>query len=154
MPPSYIKIAKEDFDWNKSSIRNSSPCLPLLPSSHLPLFLKSPLTVVSSRTPSAVLGTKDSSRTTLQLARLPFSGNGTHSEYQVLPLVLADKGLVFSNPIQDATSSMMSCNDANHSLGSPAQLTATVAAGTPITAYWNQVWPHNIGPMVRVEWGL
>jgi hypothetical protein len=42
---------------------------------------------------------------------------------------------------------MMSCNDANHSLGSPGQLTATVAAGQPITAYWNP-WGHNIGPMV------
>lgn len=29
------------------------------------------------------------------------------------------------------------------------QLTGTVAAGTPITAYWNQVWPHPYGPMVR-----
>lgn len=26
-------------------------------------------------------------------------------------------------------------------------MTATVAAGTAITAYWNQVWPHAIGPM-------
>lgn len=54
---------------------------------------------------------------------------------------------ICSNPIQDATDPTLACNDD----GTPGalQLTATVAAGTPITAYWNQVWPHAYGPMVR-----
>ena len=54
--------------------------------------------------------------------------------------------LPISNPIQDATDPTVACNDD----GTPGalQLTATVAAGTPITAYWNQIWPHPIGPML------
>lgn len=32
--------------------------------------------------------------------------------------------------------------------GAKAALSATVAAGSSITAYWNNPWPHNIGPMV------
>lgn len=53
---------------------------------------------------------------------------------------------MISNPIQDATDPTLACNDD----GTPGalQLTATVAAGTAITAYWNQIWPHNIGPMI------
>jgi cellulase len=51
-----------------------------------------------------------------------------------------------SNPITDATSSQIACNDDGTS--GALQLTATVAAGSKITAYWNQIWPHNIGPMV------
>jgi len=50
------------------------------------------------------------------------------------------------NPVQDLTSSLMACNDDGTS--APLQLTATVAAGTAITAYWNQIWPHPYGPMV------
>lgn len=40
------------------------------------------------------------------------------------------------NPITDATSSTIACNDDGTS--GALQLTGTVAAGTPITAYWNQ----------------
>ncbi|KAH9477564.1 Esterase/lipase/thioesterase [Psilocybe cubensis] len=50
------------------------------------------------------------------------------------------------NPIQDATDSQLACNDDGTS--GALQLTATVAAGTKITAYWNQVWPHPYGPML------
>ena len=48
------------------------------------------------------------------------------------------------NPIQDPTQTTMRCN-AN---GAASQLTATVAAGSKVTAYWNSPWPHNIGPTV------
>ncbi|KAI9685896.1 MAG: hypothetical protein M1822_004174 [Bathelium mastoideum] len=48
------------------------------------------------------------------------------------------------NPIQDPTSSSMTCN-AN---GAVANEVATVAAGSKIIAYWNAPWPHTIGPMV------
>jgi lytic cellulose monooxygenase (C1-hydroxylating) len=41
-----------------------------------------------------------------------------------------------SNPITDATSSQLACND--DGTAGALQQTATVAAGTPITAYWNQ----------------
>jgi hypothetical protein len=51
------------------------------------------------------------------------------------------------DPIQDATASTVGCNDDGTS-GQITQLTGTVAAGTAITAYWNQVWPHPYGPMV------
>lgn len=50
------------------------------------------------------------------------------------------------NPIQNATDPTLACNDDGTS--PPLQLTATVAAGSQITAYWNQVWPHNTGPML------
>ncbi|KAI0088953.1 cellulose-growth-specific protein [Irpex rosettiformis] len=50
------------------------------------------------------------------------------------------------NPITDATDSQIACNDDGTS--GALQLTATVAAGSAITAYWNQVWPHAIGPML------
>lgn len=52
-----------------------------------------------------------------------------------------------SNPITDATDPTIACNDDGTS--GALQLTATVAAGSSITAYWNQVWPHAIGPMVH-----
>ncbi|EIW61516.1 cellulose-growth-specific protein [Trametes versicolor FP-101664 SS1] len=50
------------------------------------------------------------------------------------------------NPITDATDAQLACNDD----GTPGalQLTANVAAGSAITAYWNQVWPHPYGPML------
>ncbi|KAI0329645.1 cellulose-growth-specific protein [Cubamyces sp. BRFM 1775] len=50
------------------------------------------------------------------------------------------------NPITDATDSQIACNDDGTS--GALQLTATVAAGSAITAYWNQVWPHPYGPML------
>lgn len=50
------------------------------------------------------------------------------------------------NPITDPTDPTLACNDDGTS--GALQLTATVAAGTPITAYWNQVWPHPYGPML------
>ncbi|KAI5120273.1 hypothetical protein M0805_005330 [Coniferiporia weirii] len=50
------------------------------------------------------------------------------------------------NPITDATVSTLACNDDGTS--GALQLTGTVSAGTAITAYWNQVWPHPYGPML------
>ncbi|EKM56323.1 glycoside hydrolase family 61 protein [Phanerochaete carnosa HHB-10118-sp] len=50
------------------------------------------------------------------------------------------------NPITDPTDPTLSCNDDGTS--SALQLTATVAAGSAITAYWNSPWPHAIGPML------
>ncbi|KAF7973587.1 hypothetical protein HWV62_14876 [Athelia sp. TMB] len=51
-----------------------------------------------------------------------------------------------SNPITDATDPQIACND--DGTAGALQLTATVAAGSAITAYWNQVWPHPYGPML------
>jgi len=48
------------------------------------------------------------------------------------------------NPLQDPTSSALTCN----SNGAVAAKSATVAAGSTVTAYWNNPWPHNIGPML------
>ncbi|THH18544.1 hypothetical protein EW146_g2456 [Bondarzewia mesenterica] len=50
------------------------------------------------------------------------------------------------NPITDPTDSSLSCNIDGASLGT-GQLSATVAAGSSVTAYWNQ-WPHTIGPVM------
>ncbi|KAJ7036621.1 glycosyl hydrolase family 61-domain-containing protein [Mycena alexandri] len=50
------------------------------------------------------------------------------------------------NPILDPTDPTLACNDDGTS--GALQLTATVKAGTPIVAYWNQVWPHPYGPML------
>ncbi|KZS96272.1 hypothetical protein SISNIDRAFT_547739 [Sistotremastrum niveocremeum HHB9708] len=50
------------------------------------------------------------------------------------------------NPIQDATDKTIACNDDGTS--GALQLTATVQAGSAITAYWNQIWPHPYGPML------
>ncbi|KAG6848731.1 Esterase/lipase/thioesterase [Arthromyces matolae] len=50
------------------------------------------------------------------------------------------------NPITDATDPTLACNDDGTS--GALQLTANVVAGSAITAYWNQIWPHNIGPML------
>ena len=52
-----------------------------------------------------------------------------------------------SNPITTATDPTIACND--DGTAGALQLTATVAAGSAVTAYWNQVWPHPYGPMVR-----
>jgi len=50
------------------------------------------------------------------------------------------------NPIQGATSATIGCNDD----GTPGALqqTASWAAGSQVTAYWNQIWPHNTGPVL------
>ncbi|KAJ6621517.1 cellulose-growth-specific protein, partial [Mycena sp. CBHHK59/15] len=50
------------------------------------------------------------------------------------------------NPILDPMDPTISCN--NDGSSGALQLTATVKAGSPITAYWNQVWPHPYGPML------
>jgi len=47
------------------------------------------------------------------------------------------------NPIQDPTQDIMRCN----TNGAVAAQAATVPAGSKITAYWNNPWPHNIGPI-------
>ncbi|EIW82545.1 hypothetical protein CONPUDRAFT_180590, partial [Coniophora puteana RWD-64-598 SS2] len=51
------------------------------------------------------------------------------------------------DPIQDPTDSYMSCNEDGANLGS-GQEYATVAAGSQIIAYWNNPWPHTIGPVM------
>ncbi|KAL9087052.1 MAG: hypothetical protein Q9165_006880 [Trypethelium subeluteriae] len=48
------------------------------------------------------------------------------------------------NPIQDPTSTGLTCN-VN---GAVANEIATVAAGSKVIAYWNNPWEHTIGPMV------
>ena len=50
-----------------------------------------------------------------------------------------------SNPITDATDPQLACNDDGSS--GALQLTANVKAGSAVTAYWNNPWPHPIGPM-------
>lgn len=50
------------------------------------------------------------------------------------------------NPITNPTDPTVACNDDGTS--GALQLTATAKAGSPITAYWNQVWPHPYGPML------
>jgi len=47
------------------------------------------------------------------------------------------------NPITDVSSSKMTCN----SPGTASPLSTKVAAGSKLTAFWNQ-WPHAIGPVV------
>jgi hypothetical protein len=54
---------------------------------------------------------------------------------------------LFSFPIEDATASTLACNDDGTS--SALQLTATVKAGSAITAYWSNPWPHPTGPVVN-----
>ena len=48
------------------------------------------------------------------------------------------------NPIQDPTLSTLVCND-NGAFG---KQTASVAAGSKVTAYWNVPWPHTLGPVI------
>ncbi|TFK44746.1 glycoside hydrolase family 61 protein [Crucibulum laeve] len=50
------------------------------------------------------------------------------------------------NPITNPTDGSLSCNTNGANLGS-GQLSATVAAGSKVIAYWNQ-WPHTIGPVM------
>ncbi|KAK3044928.1 hypothetical protein LTS18_015021, partial [Coniosporium uncinatum] len=47
------------------------------------------------------------------------------------------------DPITDVSSSRMTCN----SPGTASLLSTKVAAGSKLTAFWNQ-WPHAIGPVV------
>jgi len=49
------------------------------------------------------------------------------------------------DPITIPTSASLSCNTNGNALAS--QLSATVPAGTSVTAYWN-AWPHTIGPVM------
>ncbi|KAL0957121.1 hypothetical protein HGRIS_003214 [Hohenbuehelia grisea] len=49
------------------------------------------------------------------------------------------------NPIVDANDPTLACN--NDGTNPSGQLTATVAAGSKITAFWNE-WPHDTGPML------
>ncbi|KAF8060254.1 glycosyl hydrolase family 61-domain-containing protein [Lyophyllum atratum] len=49
------------------------------------------------------------------------------------------------DPILSATASTVACN--NDGAAGPNQLTATVPAGSTITAYWN-TWPHPQGPQL------
>ncbi|KAH9858935.1 glycoside hydrolase family 61 protein [Lenzites betulinus] len=50
------------------------------------------------------------------------------------------------NPITDPTDAHLACNTNGASLGS-GQQSATVAAGSKVTAFWND-WPHAIGPVM------
>ncbi|KAL5514765.1 hypothetical protein ACEPAG_2081 [Sanghuangporus baumii] len=50
------------------------------------------------------------------------------------------------NPITDAMDPNLACNDPGTT--TDPQLTATVPAGATVTAFWNNPWPHTIGPMM------
>lgn len=50
------------------------------------------------------------------------------------------------NPITDAMDPNLACNTPGTTVN--PQLTATVPAGSEVTAYWNNPWPHAIGPMM------
>ncbi|KAJ2922628.1 hypothetical protein H1R20_g14458, partial [Candolleomyces eurysporus] len=50
------------------------------------------------------------------------------------------------DPILSASSSSLACN--NDGNKGPNQLTAKVKAGSAIKQYWNQVWPHDTGPVI------
>ncbi|KAF9041534.1 glycosyl hydrolase family 61-domain-containing protein [Panaeolus papilionaceus] len=52
------------------------------------------------------------------------------------------------DPIQDASASTVACNNDGSALPDSQQLTATVTAGSAITAYWNNPWPHPQGPVL------
>ncbi|KAH9929537.1 cellulose-growth-specific protein [Epithele typhae] len=51
------------------------------------------------------------------------------------------------NPITDPTDSSLACNANGANLGS-GQQSATVPAGSDVVAYWNNPWPHTIGPVM------
>lgn len=100
-----------------------------------------------------VTGTGAGSHTIPPPDRPPFSALGVPSMYLSKPVFSAygsQRSYLASrsNPITDATDPQLACND-DGSAGA-LQLTATVAAGSAITAYWNQVWPHPYGPMVSI----
>ncbi|GJJ11149.1 hypothetical protein Clacol_005380 [Clathrus columnatus] len=50
------------------------------------------------------------------------------------------------NPITDVDDPNLACNDPGTT--TDPQLTATVAAGSTVIAYWNNPWPHTIGPVM------
>ncbi|KAG5350860.1 Esterase/lipase/thioesterase [Termitomyces sp. Mn162] len=77
-----------------------------------------------SLTPTPGIGIGVGNHTTPRLARHPFNVHGPHN----------------------ATDSTIACNDDGSS--GALQLTANVVAGSAITAYWNQIWPHDVGPML------
>ena len=83
------------------------------------------------------------------LAKQPFNGSGQlmskrehikHAEVSEL------SNLLFSySPIGDVTASYFACNNPGTTVD--PQLTATVTAGSNVTAFWES-WPHNIGPIM------
>lgn len=50
------------------------------------------------------------------------------------------------NPITTTTDPDLACN--NPGTVTDPQLSATVAAGSSVTAFWNNPWPHTIGPVM------
>jgi len=50
------------------------------------------------------------------------------------------------DPITDPSSSILACNNPGDAPGT--QLSATVAAGSKVVAYWNVPWAHNVGPVM------
>jgi len=79
---------------------------------------------------------RDGLLTTHRLAKPLFNVHGLHSKIFFSSDIFIQSKNLQSNPIQDATDPTIACNDDGTS--GALQLTATVAAGTPITAYWNQ----------------
>lgn len=126
--------------------------------------LRSPPTVVSSLTPTPATGIGEKHYIPCNtLSSIFFAGAGNHTTRLLDRLLSSVPGLLSktngmrqsvvnakvrddSNPIQDATDKTIACNDDGTS--GALQLTATVQAGSAITAYWNQIWPHPYGPMV------
>ena len=49
------------------------------------------------------------------------------------------------SPVEDVTLSYFGCNNPGTTVD--PQLTATVTAGSNVTAFWES-WPHNIGPIM------
>lgn len=95
----------------------------------------------------AVSGTTVGSRTIVLPARPLSNAPGQHSRPLVsFPPFSVLTFIIFSNPITSPTDPTIACNDDGSS--GALQLTANVAAGSAITGYWNQIWPHNVGPMV------
>jgi len=50
------------------------------------------------------------------------------------------------NPITSVSDPDLACNNPGTVVN--PQLSASVAAGTSVTAYWNNPWPHTIGPVM------
>jgi len=50
------------------------------------------------------------------------------------------------NPLTTTTDPNLACNNPG-TVTSPSKV-ATVTAGTSVTAYWNNPWPHTIGPVM------
>lgn len=96
-------------------------------------------------------GTMDGTLIILPSAKPPFSALGLFSRFIPFPFGVETTYSIhsISDPITDATASTVACND--DGTAGALQLTATASAGTSITAYWNQVWPHPYGPMVGMN---